>query len=597
MKNFNPENWGKIEEKINEAEKKKRQASNASQVLYGETKITKKERGEKEDEEILEKSKRKRVFRKALEREKVFAKEAGEILGDENSPERALGTLRQENLVKALRYSKALDSKKEQLQNEEMEILKGIDGHPKGEEVEALDEIREELKKNKEMKEKLFALNPEAYFGLHLKQIKEYKKELENGKIVETAYPEEKAEEIVKYFLAGQPVFIYGELGGGKSEIAMHVAEKYLKKDPFIISGRKDISPTEFFGHQILTVDEKTNQTISDFYMGPIYQAMEEGRPVIIDEANAIPHEVLISLNHILTRKVGDKINIQQDSGKEVIIKEGFGIMMTGNFNQFQEKYIGRADMDPAFLSRLHKIEYDYLPQSTEGSLSEAGEEDELFHILLADMVDKNGNIEAPKDTIQKLWNLAKSARVIQNVFSGKEINSAFYFQEGAGRATRYLLKEGVLSIRALKNIISQWKAEGFEKELDFYVWNDFIKNVTVASDRAYLYQIMKDQFNFFHSDGWEENPNYGNGGVVSSFDISAPKNKPEMKNFWGPREVVEFAFGKAPERAKWPDTILESEIEDTVNPEMMELEEFSDKLGQEMKNILNEIEEMCKEK
>jgi MoxR-like ATPase len=80
--------------------------------------------------------------------------------------------------------------------------------------------------------------------------------------------------------------------------------------------------------------------TISDFFMGPIYCAMAEGRPVIIDEVNAIPHEVLISLNHILTRKVGDKINVQQNTGTQVEVKEGFGVMMTGNLNQGQEKYI-----------------------------------------------------------------------------------------------------------------------------------------------------------------------------------------------------------------------------------------------------------------
>ena len=87
---------------------------------------------------------------------------------------------------------------------------------------------------------------------------------------------------------------------------------------------------------------------------------MDDGRPVIIDEVNAIPHELLISMNHVLTRKVGDEVNVQQNSGSAITIKDGYGVMMTGNLNQGDERYVDRQDMDPAFLSRVYKIEYDY---------------------------------------------------------------------------------------------------------------------------------------------------------------------------------------------------------------------------------------------
>jgi hypothetical protein len=597
MESQNFEQWKKIEGNVNEAEKNKRQAQNASRMIYRETKIPKEERKKKSQEEILGKGKRKRVVKKAIERENIFDAEAEKILSEQDSPERELARLRKENLIKALRYEKAIQMERNELLSEKVEILKEFDGAPSGEELEALDEVREKLEENQNLREKSLEISPEAYFGLHLKQLKEYKKELESGKIVETDYVKEKMEDITANLQGNKPVLIYGHLGSGKSELAMHTAKKYSGKEALIISGSKNISQAEFYGHQVLTVDEKSGSTVSDFFMGPIYQAMEEGRIVIIDEVNAIPHEALISLNHILTRKVGDKINIQQDSGREIEIKEGFGIIMTGNLNQGQEKYIDRQDMDPAFLSRLHKIEYDYLPQCVEGSLDDdAGKENELFHIILAGIMDKNGNMEIPKDAGKKLWNLAKSARLIQNVFAGKEIDGAYFFKEAGGRPVKYLLKENVLSIRALENIISQWKAEGYEKELDYYVWNNFIKESTVASDRAYLYQIMKDQFGFFQGDGWNNNPDYGTGGVINSFEMQAPKNKAEKRKFFGSRETVEFAFGKAPERAKWPEVSAETdnEEENMLNPEIMELEEFKDVLGNEMRDILGEIEEVC---
>ena len=611
MENFN---WGAIEKNVNESEEKKHQGQNASQVLFAETGLQREERTEKDRQEILEKANRKRVTEKALERENFFNQEAEKILGQADSPERVLVGFRMENLAKALRYEKALETKRQVLLNEEVEVLKSSNNAPRGEELEALDEIREELKKNQQLREDLLVLNPEAYFGLNLKKLKESKKEFSEGRIVETDYVKEKMEDIELHLRADKPILIYGHLGSGKSELAMHAAKKYSKKPALIISGSKNISQAEFYGHQVLTVDENSGSTVSDFYMGPIYQAMEEGRVVIIDEVNAIPHEVLISLNHLLTRKVGDKINIQQDSGREIEIQEGFGIIMTGNLNQGQEKYIDRQDMDPAFLSRLHKIEYDYLPQNTEGTLEdEASKENEQFQLLLVSLMDKNGNLEIPEDSLKKLWNLAKSARIIQNVFAGKELDSAYYFKEAGGRSTRYLLKESVLSLRGLENIISQWKAEGFAKELDYYVYNNFIKEGTVASDRAYLYQLMKDQFGFFQTkvkdfdndgkeiekDSWPQNPNYGSGGVVNSFDITTPKNPAEKRKFFTPRRVVEFAFGKAPERTQWPQTKetpeFEDELVDPINPEVLKLEEFMKNFKEKEKaELWKDINEVC---
>lgn len=583
--------WPKIEQNVNEAEKAGRKSHKASRVLRSETGISKKERQEKTGEEILQKSKRERVAGKALEREKAFEQEATEMLGEENSPERALVNFRKSELAKALRYANALKKQRDELLQEEVEILEGIEESPGGEEQEALAEISAKLEDNSKMKEEMMKISPEAYFGLHLQELKEYKNNLEEGKIVETDYVKKQAEDIIEHVRAGKPVLIYGHLGSGKTELAMHVAKKYIGKEALVISGSKHTTLAELYGHQVLKVDEKTGSTISDYFLGPIYRAMEEGRPVIIDEVNAIPHEVLISLNHILTRKIGNEVNVQQNSGSIVRVKEGFGIIMTGNLNQGQEVYVDRQDMDPAFLSRLHKIEYDYLPQSTDGTLEEAGKEDELFQLLMAELMDRNGNIEAPDDSVKKIWNLSKAARITQNVFAGKEISSAFYFQEAGGRAMKYLLKENLLSMRALENVISQWKSEGCTREMDYYIWNSFIREGTIASDRAYLYQLFKDRFGFFQSNGWEQNPDYGAGGVIASFDIKPPKNKATKIQFFGPREVIEFAFGKAPERAKWPET-FESKNENAKDADLEKIMELEKILDESMERI-SDLEKM----
>lgn len=118
MESQNLEQWKNVEKNVNEAEKNKRQAQNASRLMYRETETPKKERQEKSEKEILEKSKRGRVVKKALERENVFNMEAEKILGEENSSERKLAELRKENLIKALRYEKAIQAERDHLLSE-----------------------------------------------------------------------------------------------------------------------------------------------------------------------------------------------------------------------------------------------------------------------------------------------------------------------------------------------------------------------------------------------------------------------------------------------------------------------------------------------
>ena len=513
---------------------------------------------------------------------KALATEVAEIMGDEGSPERALNSLQWTNLSKAIKEHRKNELEREQLVKQESELLESINeaegkGLPVRGKRSALLKIREGLSKLEKAETELETSSPEAFYGLHILELKDLK-EQSKGKIVETPYVKRQAEDIFAHIQTGQPVMIYGHFGTGKSELAIHVSQKYLKKEPLVISGRKDIAPDEIYGHQKLSVDRETKATISEFYMGPIYRAMKEGRPLIIDEVNAIPHEVLISLNHILTRRVGEEVDIQMDSGERVTIQEGFCIIMTGNLNQGQEQYIAREDMDAALLSRIHQVEYDYLPQKTEGSLEESGEGNELFHLILARVMDKQADIDLPEGSVRKLWNLAKAARITQDVFAGREVKNAYYFQQGSS-SVKYLLQKSVLTMRALNKIMTQWQGEQYKHELDYYIYKEFISQSTIASDRAYLYQLFKDRFGFFQTkqtitqpdgskvevDTWEQAPDYGAGGVVTSFNVPVPENHTESMEFFGPRQTVEFAYGEAPERTVWPET----DVSETAAEEM----------------------------
>lgn len=148
---------------------------------------------------------------------------------------------------------------------------------------------------------------------------------------------------------------------------------------------------------------------------------------------------------------------------------------------------------------------------------------------------------------------MAQAARVTQDVFAGKAVNSNYYFQIAAGRSVPYMLKESVLSLRALDNIITQWQKEGYKYEMDYYLYKEFVGQSTIASDRAYLYQLLKDRFGFFSRSGWEQTPNYGSGGQINAFEISVPKNDPPRTQWVKPQQVVQAAYGPGPIRQDYP--------------------------------------------
>jgi len=505
-----------------------------------------------------------------------------------------------------------------------------------------LSQEKEKIKELKKEYQELLQSSPEAFIGLHLKELKNYQEKLEENKIVETPYVKEKIEEIITHLKTQIPVFLYGHYGSGKTELARHIAREYLSKEkikefikshpkperekfesekdyqkalenwqgeiekikePVVFRGAKDITLEELYGHLALVrknsksfeefhqkVEEEkdkffgnhpelseeekkyytqlienfvSNQesqgTITDFVLGPVYEAAKEGKVLIIDEANAIPHSVLISLNDILTRKVGEKIYVQQDGVEPITIKEGFSIILTGNLGERYEEL--REKMDIAFLSRVHPVEYEYLPQyypknKEEDSLSlkeNASEKNELFHLLLAMVMDKKGNIQAPQDTIEKLWKLAVDSKVIQDVFSQKLVSQELYgYQESGGGKYLYRLTSGVPSIRNLKRIIEMWKAEKFKYELDHYLWQDFIKEITNPKDRAYVFQIFESYPGGFFED-WKHSP-YSSIDAMINFEVEDPKREAESIEFYPPKEVIEAGFGKIPERKEYPE-------------------------------------------
>lgn len=500
-----------------------------------------------------------------------------------------------------------------------------------------IEQIVGEIKKEEE--------KPEAYLYIHGKRLKQMKDCLDNnGQIIETPYVKSKMESIIRSLDNNRPVFIHGELGSGKTELAKHIARKMMLKnwekenpkpedqedisrweiernrvihtDPLLISGHRGLDPEVMTGARTieraenLSPEEQVQKIEAEWQkftsktksanaetkkifvnaweeifkspvevkmaLGPFIQAMEQGKPIIIDELNAIPHTVLIMINDMITLKKGSTIILPIPGSEPITIKEGFAVIATGNYNPEDGlMYVGRQALDAAFLSRFDLYGYDYLPNNralepeglTTGESRRWRQENELMGILSTRIMDRNLSITAPENTFRQLEKLSFVARNIQDVFSGKNVGIEWDAKSTSGNSIspREVLKENVLSIRHLIPIIEDWKKEGYLNPLDFYLFSKYVaRSGARPEEKKYLYRTLQTMGDFFkESDGW---PNGQENNAILELDESnIRKRLGEIKQptivTYGPIVVVEKLFGLRPKR-KLTDTVLKSIFE-----------------------------------
>jgi len=479
--------------------------------------------------------------------------------------------------------------------------------------------------------------DPEAYLAICLKQIKESKEIFDkNGNIVETPFVKEKLGFLKEQFRLGRATFIHGELGTGKTELVKHFIRQYLQsnnEDVLEVRGlrsleKEDITirqgirqaPKELPEKQMEIVMEawkNHEQTVlkkqmekiespeekkafiedqkkffqlsylENFKTGvetfealsPIYQAMEEGRPVLIDEMNAIPHHVLIVLNDIINRKPGQEINTPQ--GRKFTIAKGFWVVATGNWKQEDGKlYVGRQQIDAAFLSRFALTDYDYLPQSINIKEPDDIEErrkfrqgNELYRMLVVRMLDEKLGVDMPEKALEDLKRLAQCARITQDVFQGDEkISQGLYRNiNNDEEDPRQILKENVLSLRHLIPIVEHWKKDGFRRSLDDYIFLHYVNRSKGSHPKEMhlLYSILQKQGAFFETENneWpdasdEKIENLLKYNIIKKMygvdkftghEKPIPVESAELtKKYFTRKKIAEQLFGDLPEKTKF---------------------------------------------
>lgn len=310
------------------------------------------------------------------------------------------------------------------------------------------------------------------------------KKELDSGLLM-TDQMQEIISEALPALLRGEPVLLVGETGGAKTALAEYISEQYFDAEPELISGYGDVNSYQLMGKQELR--EENGATVSDFIPGPIIRAMESGRPVILDEINAMPAELLKRFNKIMQLRPGDSFTIQEDSGRNVEVKPGFCLIATAN--EKSKRYKGVDDLSVEFQNRfganIYRVRY---PDAAAGYTDLPIENDRL---ATAAVVSERGDFPPDIDP-HDFDNFVRACFMSQQVFSGNH-GEGFknYLTPERQVDNKPGLEETVLAPRTMIDILK--KIAGSHGQVSVQqACARFLDGVKNEQDKKVLAQILR---------------------------------------------------------------------------------------------------------
>ncbi len=426
----------------------------------------------------------------------------------------------------------------------ERNVLTHQIGRSEDEQVLALEDLRDEAdaevgKIDEQLDE---YIGSEGYRELYaidrLDYMMNIREQLNSGKFVELEGMREEIEFIKHALRVNEPVMLVGDLGSGKTEALRHAAkqhliekgkiasEEYDQKSILVFSGSKESSIYDLMGkmkikREDLTLEDRVDMlkkemqkmgakteewtvegrekllqtavqaydagwTYSQFAYGVMAQAIRDGEPIIIDEIDQIPPEILARINDLMTKKPGEKWRIQENGEEEITIPEGFIVLATANLKS--GRYKSREELDAAFASRFIVREHDYL--SLEDSY-------DLILGYFADLETASLRQGIPPEALEQFPSLAVAMKEIQEIFQGKFKTSSLLEAGGTG-ATRHMeLQKSTFSTRTLTKALDFWVKTGMKKiSLDEALGTVLLSPVN-KNDQMYLLDIML-RFGFF---------------------------------------------------------------------------------------------------
>jgi|GEM_PF-2357712 len=396
---------------------------------------------------------------------------------------------------------------------------------------EALLEVRQEIAALKQQAE-FWADSPETALFYRMAVLEKYRQDLQQKNFVDTPSRQALAERIKFHIENSEPILLEGETGTGKTELALNLCRRlYGGREPEFISGSPDVRASDIFVKQGLKASETADlnkreelaREISDhvvkyhqehpeasqmdlaqendnyarivaasasvipetyFVYGPLVRAMEQGLPLVIDEANLIETRLRMILKRTYNVRPGQTVPLAGNG--QVKVAPGFCLIFTANLKG--EKHTERFDFDEAEKRTMinSTIHVGYLPAS------------ELYDLLLARAMDSRGEAPlSPQEATETLKNFCDAAVDIQTAYV-EGPSEVYAPKDSRGRQQEF--KEGVLDAGAALRMLSGLEAKDPAEPLTEFLNRSILNYV---SNRNYRPQDRELIVKIFLSKGF----------------------------------------------------------------------------------------------
>lgn len=205
-----------------------------------------------------------------------------------------------------------------------------------------------------------------------------------------------------------RPIFLYGETGTGKTQLARAVAFRLTGRDPYEVGeeAKTDIRP--LLGFREIEEGKTAEKGKTFVTYGQLGEAIsgkhssrdEEAGPggiFYMDEMNGYPPDALRSLIKQLSgRRHGDLVGFSAWFGNQEAIAPNFGFI--GSANLASEKHPDRPALTPEVARELRPgaIEVEYPLQTAD--------DPEIYEMMLAALMDQNDRIRVRKEELAPAW-------------------------------------------------------------------------------------------------------------------------------------------------------------------------------------------------
>ncbi|HEU0051435.1 MAG TPA: AAA family ATPase, partial [Patescibacteria group bacterium] len=337
---------------------------------------------------------------------------------------------------------------------------------------------------------KLFMIENGVGYDLEeeLAQMKKKDKTADTNKVYDQIYDKLS----VEIFSGGEEASVYDLIGKLKL-VAKGADKKDLVKHINALSETLEKAGiTEVPRDQIAAILlGKSDATETVFNYGPLGRALRDGKPIIIDEINLMPPEIIARINDIMLRKTGDRVRLQENGEEEFTVKPGFAILATCNLGT---QYAGIKEVNAAFKSRWIAKEVGYPTVA------------ETYDLILASLVRKDRvrlPPDFPEEAFEMLARLAVVTREVQELFS-KQTQGVRFMMPNAIAGEPAQLEKAVISTRDLmRKIMLPWKQKNFTVSLDAVIAKNILAAEVFSIDDQKLMAEIFIRCGFFKT--WKE--------------------------------------------------------------------------------------------